>query len=120
MEKVFESTTGLVQPEAGSKPASPPRPWLDSKHFAVLLGLFIVALFPGVLFGNQAFFFRDFGSFGYPLAHYHRECFWRGEIPVWNTLSNCGLPYLAQWNTLTLYPLSLIYLIFPLPWSLGL
>jgi hypothetical protein len=94
--------------------------WLNWKRFAVLLGLFIFALFPGVLLGNQAFFFRDFGSFGYPLANYHRECFWRGEIPVWNNLSNCGLPYLAQWNTLTLYPLSLIYLLLPLPWSLDL
>jgi len=24
-------------------------------------------------FGGQTFFFRDFGMFGYPLAHYHRE-----------------------------------------------
>src|SRR5262249_10237538 len=30
------------------------------------------------------------------------------------------LPFLAQWNTITLYPLSLIYLLFPLPWSLNI
>jgi hypothetical protein len=83
------------------------------------LALLLVAIFPGVLFGTQTFAFRDYGIFGYPLAHYHRACFWRGELPLWNPLSNCGLPYLAQWNTLTLYPLSLIYLLLPLPWSLS-
>ena len=40
-------------------------------------------------------------------------------MPLWNPYSFCGLPFLAQWNTLTLYPLSLFYLIFPLSWSLG-
>src|SRR5229473_779115 len=59
------------------------------------------------------------GFFGYPLAHYHRESFWRGEIPLWNPYNNCGLPFLAQWNTLVLYPGSLFYLLFPLSWSLG-
>src|SRR5436305_1185345 len=93
--------------------------WLTPGRFAGLLVGFLFCLFPGVLFGAQTFFFRDYGIFGYPLAAYHRECFWRGEIPLWNPLSNCGLPYLAQWNTLTLYPLSLIYLVFPLPWSLS-
>src|SRR6476646_8391014 len=93
--------------------------WLTPARFALFLGLFILCLFPTVLFGTQTFFFRDYGIFGYPLAAYHRECFWRGELPLWNPLSNCGLPYLAQWNTLTLYPLSLIYLILPLPWSLS-
>jgi len=93
--------------------------WLTPGRFAALLGLFIFCLFPAVLLGTQTFFFRDYGIFGYPLAAYHRECFWRGELPLWNPLSNCGLPYLAQWNTLTLYPLSLVYLLLPLPWSLS-
>ncbi|HTG42994.1 MAG TPA: YfhO family protein, partial [Verrucomicrobiae bacterium] len=31
----------------------------------------------------------------------------------------CGLPFLAQWNTMVFYPFSLIYLLFPLSWSLG-
>ena len=57
--------------------------------------------------------------FGYPLAYFHRQSFWRGELPLWNPFSNCGLPFLAQWNTLTLYPLSLIYLLLPLTWSLS-
>jgi len=60
------------------------------------------------------------GQFSYPLAQFHREAFWRGEIPFWNPFNNCGLPFLAQWNTLALYPGSLIYLLLPLSWSLNL
>ena len=93
--------------------------WLRPGRFALLLGVLIFATFPGVLLGGTTFITRDFGLFGYPLAYFHRQSFWRGELPLWNPLSHCGLPFLAQWNTLTLYPLSLIYLLLPLTWSLS-
>ncbi len=93
--------------------------WFTPRRFAMILGLLILAAFPDVLLGTRTFVTRDFGYFGYPLAHFHREHFWRGEIPLWNPLSYCGMPFLAQWNTLVFYPLSLIYLLFPLSWSLG-
>ena len=93
--------------------------WFTPGRFSIFLALLIVATFASVLFGGQTFFLRDFGYFSYPLAHYHRECFWRGELPLWNPLNSCGTPFLAQWNTLTLYPGSLIYLLLPLPWSLN-
>src|SRR5256885_14748586 len=93
--------------------------WLSPAKFAVLLGLFIFVLFPDVVLGTRTFIFRDFGIFSYPLAQYHRESFWRGEVPLWNPLNNCGIPFLAQWNTLVLYPGSLFYLLFPLSWSLS-
>jgi hypothetical protein len=94
--------------------------WLTTRRFTVLLGLLIFVAYPQVVTGFHSFVYRDFGLFGYPLAHYHKECFWRGEIPLWNPYNNFGLPYLAQWGTLVLYPPSLIYLLLPLPWSLGL
>src|SRR5215469_10302880 len=94
--------------------------WFTPRKFAALLAILIVACFPQVVGGLETFFFRDYAAFGYPLAFYHREAFWHGEIPLWNPYNDCGLPFLAQWNTLTLYPLSLIYLLLPLPWSLGL
>jgi hypothetical protein len=94
--------------------------WFTQGRFAVILGLLILAAYPDVVFGRSTFFFRDFGLFGYPLAHFHRQSFWQGEIPLWNPLNNCGLPFLAQWNTLVLYPGSLFYLLFPPSWSLGI
>ena len=88
-------------------------------RFAALLALLIFASFPQVLLGLQTFVVRDFGFFAYPLAHFQRECFWRGELPLWNPYNNCGVPFLAQWNTMPLYPLALIYLLLPLAWSLS-
>jgi hypothetical protein len=102
-------------------PASPARAaaaWLTPGRFALLLGILILTAFPDVLLGRRTFVFRDFGLFGYPLAHFHRESFWRGELPLWNPLNHCGIPFLAQWNTLSLYPFSLLYLLLPLTWSL--
>ncbi len=93
--------------------------WFSPGKFALLLGLLIVAAFPGILAGTQTFVIRDYGLYGYPLAWHHRQCFWQGEIPLWNPLDCCGLPFLAQYNTITLYPLSLIYLLLPMPWSLS-
>ena len=93
--------------------------WMTGGRFALVLAVLTFLTFPRVLLGNQTFIVRDFGMFGYPLAYYHRQSFWRGELPLWNPFSNCGLPFLAQWNTLTLYPLSLLYLLLPLTWSLS-
>ena len=92
---------------------------IPPRRFALLLVILILGSYPDVIFHSQCFFLRDFGLFGYPLAAYHRECFWRGEIPLWNPLNSCGVPFLAQWNSLVLYPLSLIYLMLPLPWSVS-
>jgi hypothetical protein len=75
-------------------------------------------MFPGVLAGKQTFVFRDFGLFSFPAAFFQRECFWRGELPMWNPYNYCGIPFLAQWNTMALYPPALIYLLLPLTWSL--
>lgn len=93
--------------------------WFRPGRFLILLSLVIVAGYPDVVFGPNTFVTRDFAYFGYPLAHYHKLRFWEGEIPLWNPLNNCGLPFLAQWNTMVLYPGSLFYLLLPLSWALG-
>jgi hypothetical protein len=93
--------------------------WLTPRRFAALLAVFVLASWPQVFFGLQTFVFRDFGYYAYPIAFHLRESFWRGEIPLWNPLSYCGAPFLAQWNTQVLYPPALFYLLFPLSWSLA-
>ncbi len=94
--------------------------WFTRGRFALVLAALLFATFPGVFLGTGAFFYRDYGFLGYPFVFYARECFWNGELPMWNPYVNCGAPFLAQWNTLALYPGSLIYLLMPLPWSLGI
>ncbi len=93
--------------------------WLTPGRFAALLAVLIFAAFPQVLLGLKTFVVRDYGFFAYPLAHFQRESFWSGILPLWNPYNNCGVPFLAQWNTMPLYPPALIYLIFPLSWSLS-
>jgi len=93
---------------------------MTPRRFALLLAVLATAAWPDLLLGTGSFGLRDYSVFGYPLAHYHRECFWRGELPLWNPFNHCGLPFLAQWNTMVLYPGALLYLLPPLPWSLGL
>ena len=109
-----------------------PRPWnrrtrLARREFAAIgapraalpwLAALVFAAFWNVLLGLDTFAVRDFGIFSYPVAFFQRQCFWKGELPWWNPLNCCGLPFLAQFNTLALYPLSLIYLLLPLTWSL--
>ena len=93
--------------------------WLTPARFAFILAALIFAAFPQVLLGWETFVVRDYGFFSFPVAHFQRECFWRGELPLWNPYNNCGLPFLAQWNTMALYPPALVYLLFPLAWSLS-
>ena len=93
--------------------------WITPGRFAALLGLLIFAMFPDVLLGTRTFVFRDFGLYSYPVAHHVRESFWRGEMPLWNPLNNCGIPFFAQWSTMALYPPFLFCVLFPLSWSLG-
>lgn len=93
---------------------SPTDRWLTAPRFAIGLALLIAFLFPAVVSGEKAFVFRDFGIFTCPNAAFQRDCFWQGELPLWNPFNNCGIPFLAQWNMAALYPLSLIYLLLPL------
>jgi hypothetical protein len=93
--------------------------WFTPGRFAAILATLICLTFFNIVTGLQTFFLRDFGVFTYPVAQYYRECFWRGELPLWNPLNYCGIPLVAQWNTSMLYPPSLFYLVFPLSWSLG-
>jgi len=93
--------------------------WFAPGRVALLLASLIVCSFPKVLLGWQTFFYRDFGVLAYPVIFHHHESFWRGEWPLWNPLSNCGAPFLAQWGTMVLYPFSIFYLLFPLPWSIN-
>jgi hypothetical protein len=94
-------------------------PPFGPRNVALLLGLILAAAFFPVLLGGQTFCYRDFGVLAIPTASYHRASIWGGELPLWNPYSNCGSPFLAQWGTMVLYPLSLLYVLFPMPWSLN-
>jgi hypothetical protein len=93
--------------------------WFTPWRFAILLALFIFAAFPQVLLGLQTFVVRDYGYYSYPVAFFQQRCFRHGGLPFWDPYNFCGVPFLAQWNTMPLYPPALIYLALPLTWSLS-
>src|SRR5437870_705749 len=113
------SDTASVAPRE-SPASAPTRDPFVLPRFALGLAILLLASFPDVLFGWRSFFTRDFSSFGYPLAYHVQQSYRAGEVPLWNPFNFTGLPFLAQWNTLGLYPGSLIYIWLPLPWSLNL
>ncbi len=94
--------------------------WFTAGRLLFLLGVLAVVSYPGIVFGTSVFTYRDAGLFTYPVTYYFRDCFHHGHLPLWDPLNNCGIPFLAQWNTLALYPPSLVYLLLPMPWSLNL
>ena len=93
--------------------------WLTPGRFAAALAVLVALPHLDLLLGTHTLVARDFGMFSYPLAVYQRECFWHGEWPLWDPYSSCGVPFLAQWNTVACSPASLIFLLLPLPWSLN-
>jgi hypothetical protein len=75
--------------------------------FAVLsFGFEIVA------FGHVPFF-RDLGTYFYPMRFSLAESFQAGELPLWNRHVAMGYPLLANFQSGVFYPLHLFYLIFP-------
>jgi len=98
---------------------SNPTSWFTPPRFAAFLLLAFVLAFPGIWLGTETFFRSDYGVMAYPAAHYLRQSLRAGELPLWNPLSNCGAPFLAQWGTMCLYPGSLFFVALPMPWALG-
>jgi hypothetical protein len=88
--------------------------------FGLFLALAIFACFPEVLTGVSSFHFRDYGNIGYPNVHYLQQSIAAGEFPLWNPFSHCGVPFFAQWGVMAAYPLMVIPVYLPLPWSLSL
>ena len=42
--------------------------WFTPGRFGLILAGLVAATFSGILLGQETFYYRDFGLFGYPLA----------------------------------------------------
>lgn len=96
-----------------------PSDWFTTRRFTLILGTMLLLSHWPVLVGSEAWFYRDYGFLGYPFAFFNKQMLLAGEFPFWNSLIHCGVPHFAQWNTMVLYPGSLIYVLFPMPCSLA-
>jgi Bacterial membrane protein YfhO len=58
-------------------------------------------------------FFRDLGTYSYPLLYSLAEAFRAHELPLWNRHAGMGFPLLADFQSGTFYPPHLLLLVFP-------
>src|SRR5512141_840698 len=58
----------------------------------------------------------DLADFFWPMKAYTAARWRAGSVPLWNPLSACGEPWLAQLQTGVLYPPDAIFLVLPWPW----
>ncbi len=79
--------------------------------FLVLGGL-VLLFFGDILFGGRAFFLRDTYCDYQPMREYTAAAFRAGHMPLWNSHSYLGQPYMAQPQTGVFYPSHLLYLVF--------
>ncbi|MFN8588143.1 MAG: YfhO family protein [Candidatus Eisenbacteria bacterium] len=73
----------------------------------VLAGL---ALFAGPLAQRGAFFYRDVPRQYEPIQHQVGRALSHGELPLWNSSTQSGVPLLANVHAGALYPLNLAHL----------
>jgi Bacterial membrane protein YfhO len=71
-----------------------------------------------IAFGHEVFwgkvpFFRDLGTYMYPLRYSLAESFRAGHLPMWDRHVAMGFPLLANPQTATFYPPHLIFILLP-------
>src|SRR5436190_9345797 len=108
-----------VEPRATALPQPVWAQVFEFRGFFLLLCTLLAVRYYDLLLGARTLALKDFGIFSYPQFHYLRESLWRGEMPLWNPLSHCGVPFLAQWTTMCLYPGTLAFVLLPMPLSLN-
>jgi hypothetical protein len=92
-----------------------PRIILDRRLGSVIL-LFLslpFLAFPEIIFGQQTLYWTDLSWIHYPRHIFAAEEWLAGRIPLWDPYQHNGLPFLAETQVGSLYPLSAIFLT---PW----
>lgn len=78
---------------------------------ALLLALFVLALYYRLLFSNRVLASGDILLYFYPYRDYAAAALRQGQIPLWNPYIFLGVPFLANPQAAVLYPLH-----WPLSW----
>jgi len=83
------------------------------------LGLTLV-YFARPLFLGQAFTRGDIGAYFYPHRLFLARSVWSGEVPLWNPLVFCGIPYFADPLNSFFYPLNWLFVLCSRPGTVWL
>jgi hypothetical protein len=84
----------------------------DITSLVFFLGIFGL-FFQANIIGQKLFCFRDIGRYYYPSRFFVVESLQQGNFPFWNPYIFCGYPSYASLQQATLYPFSLLYILFP-------
>ncbi|HUT84745.1 MAG TPA: YfhO family protein [Thermodesulfobacteriota bacterium] len=82
--------------------------------YLTLFFALILFYFSDVLHTGRIFAERDLPVFFYPYLHLWRTGAMAGEFTLWNPFIMCGEPLFAALQPAQVYPLSIIYYLFPL------
>lgn len=82
---------------------------------AYLLFLLLLSIFfwSEMVFLNKLPFFRDVLLQFYPWQVFADNSVSSGVVPLWNNLSGCGAPFLANLQSAVFYPLKLVFYVLP-------
>jgi hypothetical protein len=79
----------------------------------VVLVLLIFWFCQDILFSPQVPFFRDLGTYFYPMRHSLFESYRAGNLPLWDRHMAMGFPLLADFQSAAFYPPHLIFFVLP-------
>ncbi|MEZ6086753.1 MAG: YfhO family protein [Pirellulaceae bacterium] len=68
-----------------------------------------VFVFGDALFGDSRLAFRDVSHFYQPLQQYLQQRIGNGELPLWNSLDQFGIPVAGESSTALFYPGNLVF-----------
>lgn len=79
----------------------------------VVLVLLIFWFCQDILFSPQVPFFRDLGTYFYPMRHSLFESYRAGNLPLWDRHMAMGFPLLADFQSAAFYPPHLVFFVLP-------
>ena len=120
-----ESGTDANPPRQATVDADVSRPdrWRGRSVAAApyfLLAVLTVAFFWDSFFVGQVLCMRDTYCDFLPWRQFVRQALSAGEVPLWNSYSHCGQPFIAHPQRGFFYPLQIVFLVGPIVWGLKL
>ena len=79
----------------------------------VALALMLLWFCDEMIFADKIPFFRDLGSYFYPIKYSVAEAFKAGELPLWERRMASGFPIMAGLQSAVFYPPTVAFILLP-------
>ncbi|MCP4107706.1 MAG: YfhO family protein [Desulfobacteraceae bacterium] len=96
-----------------------PKKAYNYEYIFAALVLNILFFYP-LIFSDNTLFFRDIHGLFYPMKYFLAKTLKTGSIPFWCPNFLCGSPFMSDIQAGVFYPVSIIFLIFPFPFSFNI